>query len=184
MHAQAVRGRPDTVRWAVPDLDLPPGRLLAAPGALGELLAAGTFVAAVVEPRGVVLTLAEGRSWRSDGDRVRSALARALADPSAWQVDPDPDGVLERIVRDVLVGPTGDYVRSHGGEVAVQGVREGVVEVEFRGACAHCSAAGETLNQRLDAAVRARFPQLVRLQDVADHSARRPGLFWPTLRRR
>lgn len=183
LHAQAVPGQPLTVRWVAPDTTLPAGELVAAPGELGTLL--GSVIArASVEPHGLLLTLREGESWRDHGDAVRAALVAALADPASLVVAADPDGVLRDVVDDVLAGPTGDYVRSHGGSVQVRGVHDGVVDLEFMGACSNCSAAGQTLHDRLDTAVRARFPGLERLHDI-DEGKKRTGHFtlWPTVRR-
>lgn len=181
LHAQAVPGRPRTVRWVVPEVTLQPGHLREASGELGSLIADGTLSDAVVEPHGVWLTLREGESWRRRGDEVRQALRAALT--QGLVVEPDADGVLELVVQDVLAGPTGDYVRSHGGTVQVRGVHDGVVDLEFLGACSNCSAAGSTLQDRLDTAVRQRFPQLSGLHDV-DEGKKRTGHFtlWPTVR--
>lgn len=184
LHAQPVPSRPDTVRWVVPPTGVVPGRLRNAPGELGRMLAAEEIMLALVEPSGIWLTLAAGLSWRAEGDRVRGALVEALADVDSWEIDEDVDGILAQVVADVLAGPTGDYVRSHGGSVAIRGVHDGVVDLEFQGACSNCSAAGQTLHDRLDTAVRQRFPQLERLHDV-DEGIKRTGHFtlWPTVRR-
>ncbi|GAB3580452.1 NifU family protein [Calidifontibacter terrae] len=183
LHAQAVPGRPQTVRWSAPEVTLPVGRLVAAPDPLGPLLQS-LFVEALVEPHGFLLTLPDGESWRSHGVAVRTALLTALTDPAALQMVPDDDGILRTVVDDVLAGPTGDYVRSHGGSVQVREVHDGVVDLEFQGACSNCSAAGQTLHDLLDTAVRSRFPGLDRLHDV-DEGKKRTGHFtlWPTVRR-
>lgn len=160
VHAERVNGDPDVVRWVVPAGRLPVGRLRIAPGALGEMLRAGTFSDALIEHGAVWLWLREGQSWSSLGAKVRTALVSALEDPAGWRSDPAPGEVLERVTTDLLDGSVGDFVRSHGGSVTAR--RDGdSVAVRLGGACEHCPAAGLTLRDRLIGELRRRCPDLV-----------------------
>ena len=74
------------------------------------------------------------------------------------------DDMLRAALEDVLAGPAGDYIRSHGGEVTVVSACDRRAEVRMSGTCAHCPAAGFTLHSRLESELRARFPSLRELR--------------------
>lgn len=184
MHAETLARDAGAVRWVIPDAELTSGRLRAAPGSLGELLATGVVRTAIVEPHGVVMWLAPGRSWRTEGEQVRRALTEALGATDAWEVEPDPDGVLRQVAEDVMAGPVGDYVRSHGGGVRILDAHDGVLELEFEGACSRCPASGQTLHSRLETAIRERFPGLQELHDTTANVEPRVFPLWPRARAR
>lgn len=175
MHAEATDD-PDVVRWVVPPLVLPvDGEVITAPEALAALLEDGTL-AEVRVVVGAVLVRSGGTSWRTLGGTVRSALQAALGEPNAWVLDGDvvpgdrvraPEAdALTTAVREVLDGPTGDFIRSHGGHVEVVSVADHCVEVRLSGACAHCPASVFTLHGRLEQDLRVRYPELVELRAV------------------
>lgn len=143
------------------------------PGRLGELLESGDIAQVRVEPDSVVVRLAEGRSWREHGATVRTALLDSLEQGSRWQPveGRDQDAVLRAAVESALEGPTGDYVRSHGGRIEIVSVHDDQVEVELHGTCADCPAAGITLDQRLESAVRALYPGLRSINATSRPSA-------------
>ena len=76
LHPQAVPGEPSAVRWVV-EVDLPVGRVTAAPGTVGPLIEYGVLTKVFVERGGVWTWLAPGRTWTEHGPRVRDALAAA-----------------------------------------------------------------------------------------------------------
>lgn len=155
-----MAGEPQAVRWVVPAGRLPAGRIRSMPGRLGELLANGTLSEGLTEDGAVWLWLRDGLSWSSAGAQVRAALQDALADPTAWVVDAAPGEVLEKVTADLLDGPVGEFVRSHGGSVSAQRCGD-TVTVRLGGACEHCPAAGLTLRERLVGELRSRCPDLV-----------------------
>lgn len=138
------------------------GEVTQIPGELGRLVESGEVVGVRVEPDAVVVRLAPDSSWREAGPRVRTALLDSLARGSDWRPagGRDQDAVLRAAVESALAGPTGDYVRSHGGRIEVVSAHDGEVEVELHGTCADCPAAGITLDERLETAVRALCPGL------------------------
>lgn len=176
------------MRWALPESLLPVGRLLAAPGTLGTLLTDAEISAAWCEPHALRLRLRHGLAWRQNGDRIRSAIQEAAADLPAWRTDGDRNAVLRLIVDDVLAGRVGAYITSHGGSVEVVEVADDAVTVTFAGTCGHCPAAGQTLHDRLETAVRQRYPDLRR---VVEAPGQRPTsergqpllLRWPARRK-
>ena len=160
LHAERVAADDRAVRWVVPPGTLPVGRVRRAPGRFGEMLSGGMVSSALSENTAVWLWLREGLSWAQRGPEVQAALREALADPRAWVVDPAPGEVLESVTADLLAGPVGDFVRSHGGSVSAH--RSGdTVTVRLSGACEHCPAAGLTLRGRLVGELRSRCPDLI-----------------------
>ncbi|MGN6252255.1 MAG: NifU family protein [Marmoricola sp.] len=159
------------------------GPVRALPGPLGRLRDGGVVAAVDLDADAVVVRLGEGHAWRQAGAEVRTALLASLKQGRDWQPEQprDDDAVLRSVVETVLAGPTGDYVRSHGGRIEVVTVHDGEVEVALHGTCAGCPAAGVTLDQRLEAGVRALFPALRSISAVTVPSA---GPRWLTLGRR
>jgi len=163
IHAERVTGEPGATRWVVPPTSVPPGRVGHAPGELGRLFADGTLTAGPVEHAAVWLWLRDGLSWREQGAAVSAALRHARAEPDGWVIEPAPGELLERVTADLLDGSVGDFVRSHGGTVAVHRADD-VVAVQLGGACEHCPAAEQTLRQRLLGELRQRCPDLVEVE--------------------
>jgi Fe/S biogenesis protein NfuA len=181
VHPEQVAGDPRALAWNVPEEPLPVGRLVAAPGALGQLLSDGTLSDGLVGRGLVWLWLADGRSWRAEGGRVREALQTALLEPGAWDVVPAGAEVLTRVTEYVLTGSLSDYIASHGGAITVSKVTDDTLEVSFEGACAHCPAADDTLHSRIEAAVREHYPDLRAIvEKPQSHKGRL--LLWPSLR--
>ena len=175
MHAEAT-GERDVVRWVLPAGLLPMnGAVRTAPGALGRMLDDGTLAGVRVEA-GALLIRSGGASWRTLGTLVRSALQESLAAPDGWVIGNGaavdalhaaaPEDALTTALHDVLAGPTGDFIRSHGGQVEVVAVADRCVDVRLSGACAHCPAAFFTLHGRLEQDLRTRYPELVELRAV------------------
>ena len=106
---------------------------------------------------------------------IRTALQAALTEPTRWQpaVEQSRDDILRAAAEQVIDGEVGDYVRSHGGSALLVGVHDGEVELRLAGACTHCPAAGITLTDRFEAAIRARAPWLQRV--VSAPPAATPG---------
>jgi Fe-S cluster biogenesis protein NfuA len=185
MHPEATSD-PQIVRWVIPDGVLPVvGEIAEPPPELAAMLDSGDIASIQVQTRAVVVRLAAGRSWSELGAHVRAALGAALQQPHQWQPT-TPSTEADRLrsaLEDVLAGPAGDYIHSHGGDVTILAVKDGRAEVRLNGACEHCPAAGLTLHARLERELRARFPDLVELRaDQHCHGATRPT--WLTLGRK
>ncbi len=163
MHAERVTGDPQAVRWVVADKPLSTGRVYRAPGELGRLFDDGTLTGGLVENTAVWLWLRDGLTWREQGAAVSDALRCALDEPDGWDVRPTPE-VLQRVTHDLLDGPVGDFLRSHGGSAAISCVGEDAVAVQLGGACEHCPASTYTLRLRLLGELRRRCPNLVEVE--------------------
>lgn len=161
MHAERVAGDPQAVRWVMPAGRLPVGRVRRAPGELGAMFDAGTLTAGLVEHTALWLWVSADTSWAAHGRAVQSALRAALEHPDRWVIEPAPGEVLARVTADLLDGPVGDFVRSHGGSARTELSGDGTVAVHLGGACEHCPAADLTLRQRLMNELRRRCPDVV-----------------------
>ncbi|MFT3888385.1 MAG: NifU family protein [Arachnia sp.] len=180
IHPQSA---PDgAVRW-VTEVALPTGRVEAAPGTLGPLLEYGVLTRVYVEPRGVWTWLAPGHSWTDHGPRIRDAVAAAV-DLDGWRIDPDADDLLELIARDVVDVELAAYIASHGGAITVLSAVDGVLSLDFGGACEDCPSAGATLHDRIESAVRERYPALVAVQRAGGHAHQSRGWLGGIQRRR
>jgi Fe-S cluster biogenesis protein NfuA/nitrite reductase/ring-hydroxylating ferredoxin subunit len=73
---------------------------------------------------------------------------------------------VERRVSDALdsVRP---YLGSHGGDVALLGVHNGVVRLQFEGSCKSCPSSSVTLELAVEDAVRAAAPEIESIEVVA-----------------
>ena len=140
LHAEAVGSDPAALRWVCPDGLPAVGRLVDAPGRLGELLApGGPIVQALTERAALWTWLADvDAGWSELGPVVRDAIAAAAERPEL-----------------------GEYIASHGGLITVVRAEGGEVDVALEGACARCPAAGLTLHGRIEAAIRLRVDDRV-----------------------
>ena len=164
MHPERVAEDESAVRWLMPagTLDFV-GEASAVPGQVQELLDDGTLAGLTVEPTAIRTRIGGGRSWASDGARVRAALQQSLGATDQWvAMHPDitGDDVLRMAAEQVIAGQVGDYIRSHGGAVEILDVSDGHVEVQLMGSCQHCPAAELTMTTRFETALRALFPDL------------------------
>ena len=192
LHPEQVDGEERTLRWVIAAgtfdfVGVPAGL----PGELTALIGDGTLDSVEIEPTAVRTRLGPDRSWRQEGARVRTALQVCIARPTEWSAGPrghgSADEVLRMAVLEVIDGEVGDYVRSHGGQVDLVEAHDGRVEVALSGACTHCPAAGFTLTDRFETAIRSRYPALrsITAREVESAGGRRPGwLGLPSLRRR
>lgn len=163
LHPERVTDEPTSLRWILPT-QLAPERARAA---LTPLIAAGVLTDVRLETAAVVTCLAHGRRWRADGPTVREVLSTAthalgpgVGNGSAAQ----DDERLAAVVREVLDGESGAYLRSHGGQAEVVEVSQGRVTLRLSGACTHCPAAGVTLDRTLEREIRRRYPALVEVR--------------------
>lgn len=163
IHPEATEA-PEVLRWVFPVGSLgfvgEPDRL---PAPLQELYDAGVLAGpALLEPAALLLRIAPGRSWRTEGPRVRTAVQAALVLAQEWQppAGAGDDDLLRAAVAEVLAGEVGDFVRGHGGVLDVLDVADDEVSIELGGACAGCPASGVTVQHRFEAALRRRYPRL------------------------
>jgi Fe-S cluster biogenesis protein NfuA len=118
------------------------------------------------------------------GDQVGAeTLVRLRAgDPAvAWLLDAYAVGVDERAAAERALQPVLGYVHSHGGEVSVLDVRDGVVRLRMSGECSGCTAAAVTLREGVEKALREGFPGFGRMEVEEEQGARAHPPPGPTL---
>lgn len=76
----------------------------------------------------------------------------------AWLFDAYAVGVDQHAVADRALDDIRPYIHSHGGEVELLDVDEGVVHVKLSGACEGCTASDVTLEKGVEDALREHFP--------------------------
>ncbi len=146
--------------------------LSAVPPQLLTLVEEGLLERVHTAPGEVLTWLPENRSWVVDGPRVRSALFEAL---SASGLDGEPDETeLLRKIEEILQQEVAPVADSHGGAVTARSVRDGILTVQFGGACQGCTASGKTLNDLVLRSVQARYPQVREVQTVSPRRTRLP----------
>jgi Fe-S cluster biogenesis protein NfuA/nitrite reductase/ring-hydroxylating ferredoxin subunit len=82
---------------------------------------------------------------------------------------------VQRRVSDALdsVRP---YLGSHGGDVSLLGVDDGVVRLQFQGSCKTCPSSSVTLELAVEDAVRAAAPEISSIEVVAAEKDSTPGI--------
>jgi Fe-S cluster biogenesis protein NfuA/nitrite reductase/ring-hydroxylating ferredoxin subunit len=82
---------------------------------------------------------------------------------------------VERRVSDALdsVRP---YLGSHGGDVSLLGVDDGVVRLQFQGSCKTCPSSSVTLELAVEDAVRAAAPEIASIEVIAADKDSSPGV--------
>ncbi len=158
IHPEAIPGEPLAVRWVVNTSPLSVGEVRKAPGTFGPMLEYGVIERALVEGDGVWTWLAPEQSWAEHGPRIRDALSSAL-DLEGWEVEGGSADLLRLVATDVVGNQLAGYIRSHGGQITVVANDAESVDLDFGGACEDCPASGQTLHQRIETAIRARYPK-------------------------
>jgi Fe-S cluster biogenesis protein NfuA/nitrite reductase/ring-hydroxylating ferredoxin subunit len=68
------------------------------------------------------------------------------------------------------------YLGSHGGDVSLLGVDDGVVRLQFQGSCKTCPSSSVTLELAVEDAVRAAAPEIASIEVVAADKDTSPGV--------
>ncbi|GAB97540.1 Fe-S cluster biogenesis protein NfuA [Kineosphaera limosa] len=135
------RGVGETVRLALSEALGEPGSWVGTEGGRIEVSEAGSTTGSTAEP-----------------------VAGSLAEAAGGLVD---DASLAAAVRSALTGAAGEYVRSHGGRVALVEVRDAVALVRLTGACSGCPASALTIHGRLERDLRATVPGLLEVRQAS-----------------
>lgn len=176
LHAERTND-PNAIDWVVRDAllptdvhltreSMPPGT----PVALADLLLSGAIAGLSVHGEALRVWRSLDVDWVELAPIVDQAIRRALqagpwlASPTentaATHIDEDSDYSLTSEVTELLAGPVGDYVASHGGSIELVGVHNGVVQLRLCGACQGCPAATQTLKYGIENQLKACCPQL------------------------
>lgn len=160
MHPEPVAHDSQTMRWVIPADLIGCGVPVEMPRPLADLFTEGLLVKALVEQSAIWLWLNPEQSWSASGVRVREALGESLHQADHWRIDNVDESVLRLIAAEVLDGPVGEVIRSHGGCVEITRVTRTTVTVHMSGACSSCPAIGFTLRNRIEQEIRRRYSPL------------------------
>ena len=164
IHPQEVQGDPSAVRWVVhTGTDDVVGEITTAPGPFGQLLRDGVISLALLEVEGIWTWLRPGHDWDDWGHRVRDAIAGSL-DHSGWEINGDSADLLRLVANDVISGDLADEV--HAADTTVEVVENDAhwLLLDLGQLDSRDPAASAELQQRIETAVRVRYPLL---QDTA-----------------
>lgn len=109
-------------------------------------------------------------------ERLRAAHPSVAWLWDAYGVGLDARAAARRALDDIR-----PYIHSHGGEVEVIDVDDGVVRVRLSGACSGCSASAITLQQGVEEALRTNLPNFAGLEVEEDPDATPHAPPGPTL---
>jgi Fe-S cluster biogenesis protein NfuA len=127
---------------------------------------------AVIELHGVALDRI--LAIVADLPRSDSALAAMASDElvsnvlSLHGINPVP--VEARVA--AAIEKAQPYLQSHGGDVELASVEDGVVHVKLKGSCGHCSSSSDTLRDAVEVAIYNAAPEVA---TVVAESAARPA---------
>ncbi len=71
--------------------------------------------------------------------------------------------MMEEQIKEVLKNEVQPLLASHGGGVEFVEVKDGVVKVRLKGACAGCMGAQMTLKSLVEAKLKERIPEVIRV---------------------
>lgn len=111
------------------------------------------------------------------GDELSEDVLERLraADPAlSWLLDAYGVGLDERAEAEAALEPIRPYIHSHGGELEVLDVNEGVVRLKMSGSCSGCTASAQTLTRGVEEALREGFPGFVRIDVEEDEAPAHP----------
>lgn len=172
IHPQAVRGEPQVVRWVVrTGAHQVVGEVERAPAPLGPLMTSGLITRALLETEGIWTWLADGNTWAERGHIVREAITEAL-DRDGWELIGGSSELLRYVTVDVIEGEFAEVNRT----ISIVDNDAHWLLLDFHEGPGDLDLFIVELQQRLEAAVRLRYPLLQstsRLGDTAQsHFAR------------
>lgn len=111
------------------------------------------------------------RQWRGDLFLEQAALDPVVGELLAtYSLGTDADSAAAERVIGVALDEVRPYIHSHGGEVEVTSVLDGVVKLRMHGTCNGCTAADETVTRRIEVTLREHWIDFRRVE-VEEHTA-------------
>lgn len=110
------------------------------------------------------------RQWRGELFLEQAALDPVVGELLAtYSLGTDADSAAAERVIQLALDEVRPYIHSHGGDVEVLSVVDGVVELRMHGTCNGCTAADETVTRRIEVALREHWIDFRRVE-VEDHT--------------
>lgn len=120
-------------------------------------------VEALLDLYGEGLARIVARVAESDGGELAAAFAEdELVSHLLLLHDLHPSGVEERVGQ--ALDEVRPYLRSHGGDVELLGVENGVAHLRLEGSCSGCPSSAMTLRLAVEDAIRKAAPELERIE--------------------
>jgi Fe-S cluster biogenesis protein NfuA len=95
------------------------------------------------------------RQWRGELFLEQAALDPVVGELlGTYGLGVDVDSVAADRVIQLALDEVRPYVHSHGGEIEVRSVVDGVVQLRMHGSCDGCTAADDTVTRRIEVALR------------------------------
>jgi Fe/S biogenesis protein NfuA len=82
----------------------------------------------------------------------------------------DENSTLEQKIQYLLANEVNPALASHGGEVNLVDIKDGVAIVRFGGGCQGCSMVDMTLKQGVEQQIIDAFPEINEVRDITDHT--------------
>ena len=172
---------------SVSDDRLPFDEILPRIAALAELLSAHSdpnVVATIGElldwidtfhAQGVGTLVEMVREWRGEIflDHVAAHPVAGLL-LAAYGLGPEADEAAAQRAVQAALAEVRPYLHSHGGDMEVVSLRDGVARLKLHGMCDGCSAATATLTDRVEAALRTHWVDFRRLETEETTAASHP----------
>lgn len=83
---------------------------------------------------------------------------------------PTDDAPLEERVQYVITTEINPQIASHGGQITLIGIENGIMAIRFGGGCQGCGMASVTLKQGVEKTILEKFPEITEVRDVTDHA--------------
>ncbi len=95
------------------------------------------------------------RQWRGELFLEQAALDPVVGELLAtYSLGTGADSAAAERVVQIALDEVRPYIHSHGGEVEVLTVTDGVVQLRMHGTCNGCTSAGETIARRIEVSLR------------------------------
>ena len=95
------------------------------------------------------------RQWRGELFLEQAALDPVVGELLAtYSLGTDTDSAAAERVIQLALDEVRPYIHSHGGEVEVRSVADGVVRLRMHGTCNGCTAADDTVTHRIEVSLR------------------------------
>ena len=110
------------------------------------------------------------RQWRGELFLEQAALDPVVGELLAtYSLGTGTDSTAAERVIQLALDEVRPYIHSHGGEVEVLSVIDGVVELRMHGTCNGCTAADDTVTRRIEVALREHWIDFRRVE-IEEHT--------------
>ena len=115
------------------------------------------------------------RQWRGELVLEQAALDPVVGELLAtYSLGVDVDAAAADRVIQLALDEVRPYVHSHGGDIEVRSVVDGVVHLRMHGTCDGCTAADDTVTRRIEVALREHWIDFRRVEVEASTAAPHP----------